>query len=251
MTTIAETSASQNCSTLISGSTPNVDSLLSLYKEWKSRIDFDQPIITKDYLFKDPLIKKMDPVESFVFTLGLELALESACDSFRRKLKVGDESKNIEAMPLFIENKQEFLTNLASNKKLIAKRSKPFRFNYLSCQLCDFKTESQIVLDQHLTNPHTFVTVFVCNFCPIFRSHSKEEYRNHLYASHNRICTFDRVSSCMCSVCDFECGNDKEKLQRHEQFLCSFRAKDGMDCDALSSIQQPKKNRLSISRVFV
>ena len=245
MTTVAEiskTSASQNCSDLTSDSTANVDSLLSLYTEWKAKIDLNQPILTSDYLFKDPLISKMGPAESFAFTLGLELALESACDSFRRELKGEDESKKIEAMPLLIENKQEFLTNLVANKKLIANRNKPFRFNYLKCKLCEFKTESEIVLDQHLTQPHTFVTIFVCNFCPLFRSHSKEEYRNHLHASHNRTCIFDKTwSSCMCSVCDFECGNDKEKLQRHEQFLCSFRAQDDVASDALNSIQQPRK----------
>lgn len=44
--------------------------LLNLFKEWNAKINPDEQIFYKDYMFKDPLIPKLKPTEAFCYTLG-------------------------------------------------------------------------------------------------------------------------------------------------------------------------------------
>lgn len=133
------------------------------------------------------------------FNSGLDLVLENACDTLNYDLK--------SPLGINIENKQEFISNLANNKKLLQSRNKPFRFRQLQCPECSFHSESQMVIDQHLTQPHHYTTVFICNFCPNMKTHNRDEYRHHLQASHGRICQIEKpISQYMCSICDYECG---------------------------------------------
>ena len=49
---------------------PDDVALLELFKEWNSKIEPDQQILLNDYIFKDPIIKKLKPTEAYCYTLG-------------------------------------------------------------------------------------------------------------------------------------------------------------------------------------
>ena len=134
--------------------------------------------------------------------------MEYGCDGFSKSLS--NFEGQISDFNLNIENKTEFLSNLEANKKLIKNRNKPFHAPMRQCQLCSFQTNSTMVLDQHLTQPHRYNSVFICNFCEssqMFRTSSKIEYQRHLMQVHGRLCEIEKpFATCMCSNCDFECG---------------------------------------------
>ena len=131
----------------------------------------------------------------------MDLVLENTIDSFQ-ELK---DTKNIDEIQLNINNKNEFLNNLSDIKTTLKYRNKPYHFKQKHCPKCNFKSESSIILDQHLTKPHFYRTVFICNFCNEFKTNSKEEYRSHVFGVHGRNVTIEKPSTnLMCSICDFE-----------------------------------------------
>ena len=69
--------------------------LVDLFQNWSSIIDKSKLILLDDYVFKDPLIKKMKPMSAYVYTLGLELALDYSIDSIESWLFYNEIKVNI------------------------------------------------------------------------------------------------------------------------------------------------------------
>lgn len=160
--------------------------------------------------YKEELIK-MKPHESFVYKLGLEL-----CTSYITR----DEE---------VANKYEskFVDELH-------KRNSCFRLPYCQCQACGFRTESRLVMDSHLAEPHHFSSLNVCNFCPNFKAKSREKYLHHVQTVHKRVPKAEKpfISySLMCHICDYETNittvnpkqQDLERTQNHIKNSCPFR----------------------------
>jgi hypothetical protein len=182
-----------------------------------SNLSSSSVLITDTNLLQDPLADLMRPFESFVYSLGLEL-VESNFNSHN------DKDNDL--------RKDSF--NLS---KL---RVQPFNdLKLMKCKNCDFQTESQIVMDQHLSQPHRVLDdqnhwKIVCNFCQSTTLFSQPDYRKHMLKAHgqNIAKTFkedELKKSSMCSICDFECPASlsrverKEKMIEHSKFQCSFR----------------------------
>lgn len=158
--------------------------------------------------------KGMSSHQSFVYKLGLELCMNY----------VTKDEKIAEMYD------QEFVHDLHA-------RNTVFDLPKLKCRLCPFKTESKLVLDSHMTEPHHFATSYICNFCPDFKTKSKEKYLEHLLDEHNRVAKMDKPfinSSIMCPVCDYETAIstatpklcDIDKTQIHIEHHCPFRDKN-------------------------
>ena len=210
-----------------------------------------------NYFYKDPLLDQMNKHQSFAYSLGLELALDHSMNYFEAVLKPSQTqglNDRIDDFDLNIKNKREFFTKFNSNKKLVRTITKKFKFKQLECESCGFKTESKLVLDAHLAEPHS-LNNFNCNFCD-FKSRSKEHYMKHVYEEHSRICKLERpYTKHMCNICDYQCnsGSDtSEKLMQHTQLTCPFRASNLISTDPrnldfnfiLANLQSPSRIEL-------
>jgi hypothetical protein len=169
-----------------------------------------------DLMKRDNLLKTMRPHESFVYKLGYELAFDFIQSSESRS-----SSPNLS---------QESVSNTST-----------FKFNLKKCHLCNFQSESRLVIDQHLAEPHA-TNCIKCAFCSSFRTKSKPDYREHLFKVHNRVCKMENpLSKQMCSICDYECKNDQGKLSKHVHFNCQFR-EINLECNELirSQLNNPQ-----------
>lgn len=94
--------------------------------------------------------------------------------------------------------------------------NEPFHFEMKKCESCEFKSESQLVMQGHLLIPHiTSRREFKCNFCTfITRDHKAVLF--HMEALHNRKGTLDLPSQFFydCPFCTFE-TNLKTKATSH------------------------------------
>jgi hypothetical protein len=136
---------------------------------------------------------KMGPHESFVFDLGLSLV-----QNYTRP------EENAIAKEFAYELKHK-------------------------CPTCDFKCDTELIMDTHLTEPHNSATFVKCFYCEgIFNLHV--EYRRHMRMEHNRSCKLEKpFNKNACTFCDFECtsgnnrrGRTNEKLKDHIEIDCPF-----------------------------
>ena len=229
------------------------------FNEWKEQ-DLSELLLVNDYVYNDPLIKKMTPHESYVYTLGLNLVLDSVTNSYKNSLtwlnnkqkKLAESSKDEPAKTIFnlklgIENEREFLENLEDNtakiKEMNTSLIKAQNLNH-SCKICNFKTDSMHILDQHLTHPHNLhtkglvtyrdtFTSLKCNFCEDFKTISKDEYARHIQTIHRRLFMSIKPNCAYnCNFCDYEC-REKHRFLKHQQ-QCIYNNQQ-----FISSIQKP------------
>jgi hypothetical protein len=129
---------------------------------------------TYESLYNDPITEDMGAHEKFVFNLGLDLALDYSLESFDSMIKSkqeestlsnNNESKSkvdpaiVDSLPFNVENKYEFFNDLNKNRVIVRKRTKSFRFTLKDCIMCNFRTESDLVMDTHLSEPHNMSTL--------------------------------------------------------------------------------------------
>jgi len=127
---------------------------------------------TYESLYNDPITEDMGAHEKFVFNLGLDLALDYSLESFDSMIKSKQEENNnnneskskvdpaiVDSLPFNVENKYEFFNDLNKNRVIVRKRTKSFRFTLKDCIMCNFKTESDLVMDTHLSEPHNMSTL--------------------------------------------------------------------------------------------
>lgn len=191
------------------------------YRKWSEQ-NLDELILKNDFIYKDPLINKLRPHEGYVYTLGLNLALEYACEYYEKETKRVKETPSGTdlALSIGIDNEKEFLENIDENSKRIKLSNKAFK-EILSCNhtcpRCDYKSELNMIIDQHLTQPHNSPNNYFCNFCMKIISNQRQEYQKHLFIDHGRLFIYERPSySYQCSNCDFEC-REKFRFWKHSQ----------------------------------
>ena len=190
--------------------------------EWSKRVDPKSLLIPNDpdYAFKDPFVDRLRPHQAFMFSLGLEQVLERACESVQSS-EPG--SKTLEDS-VYLRDKEKFFSNLDENLSWLRRRNEPFKLPLLKCHLCNFRAESRLAIDQHLTQPHFFIHKFQCNFCQDFSTTSTDSYKEHLRLVHNRTCKIEKpLSKTACEFCDYEGKCEPGKLFKHQQFFCPYR----------------------------
>lgn len=141
-------------------------------KRLKRSSDVEKDTDSYESLYNDPITKEMGAHEKFVFNLGLDLALECALESFDSMIKEKQEEMNlcnetkssldvaiVNSLPFNIENKCEFFNDLNKKRSIIRKRTRTFHWPQRECILCNFKTESNLVMDSHLSEPHNMSTL--------------------------------------------------------------------------------------------
>lgn len=91
----------------------------------------------------------------------------------------------------------------------------PYTFKAKPCRVCDFKTESSLVLDGHLLTPHfTSRRELQCSFCT-FVTRDAKAIVFHMEAIHNRLPTMEPPPQFYeCPFCPFE-TNLKTKASGH------------------------------------
>ena len=136
---------------------------------------------------------KMGPHETFVFDLGLSL----------------------------VQNYERPDENAIANEFAVKLKH--------SCPICDFKCDTELIMDTHLTEPHESYrsNALKCFYCEsVFRF--RDEYRKHMNAEHNRVCLLEKpFNKNACNFCDYELagsinGRIREKLKDHIDIDCPF-----------------------------
>ena len=141
-------------------------------KKFKRSPDDEIFVDTYESLYNDPVTESMGAHEKFVYNLGLDLALEYSLESFNTMIKEKQEEMNmnnetkspldpviVDSLPFNVENKYEFFNNINKNRSILRKRTKSFHLPLTECLMCNFKTESSLVMDTHLVEPHNMSTL--------------------------------------------------------------------------------------------
>eukprot|EP00102_Acyrthosiphon_pisum_P020893 XP_016658103.1 PREDICTED: MOG interacting and ectopic P-granules protein 1-like [Acyrthosiphon pisum] len=106
------------------------------------------------------------------------------------------------------------ISSLIKTLELSKANNDPFQFGLKKCELCNFKSESSLVIDHHLETPHMTANYsYRCNFCT-FQVRSPNEILQHI-DTHNIRGRLERIPALhQCPSCPFE---DKcmGKLTRH------------------------------------
>ncbi|XP_067001815.2 uncharacterized protein [Anabrus simplex] len=106
------------------------------------------------------------------------------------------------------------INSLIKNLELSKENNEPFHLEQRKCEYCSFKTESTLVMAQHLETPHMRNYVYRCNFCPL-EVRSPHDILFHMEAEHNVRGRLERAPAFhQCPNCPFE-DNQKGKLTRH------------------------------------
>lgn len=106
------------------------------------------------------------------------------------------------------------INSLLKNLELSKENNEPFHLEQKKCEYCSFKTESSLVMAQHLETPHMRNYVYRCNFCPL-EVRSPHDILFHMEAEHNVRGRLERAPAFhQCPNCPFE-DNQKGKLTRH------------------------------------
>ncbi|XP_071544308.1 uncharacterized protein MEP-1 isoform X4 [Panulirus ornatus] len=106
------------------------------------------------------------------------------------------------------------------------------------CKFCNFKTESEMVMDRHLESPHMVNYTYKCNFCD-FETRGPQVILFHMEAEHNVRGRLERAPAFFqCALCPYE-DNNKSKMTRHS-FSCSKKYKPEKNCE-LADWEPPAK----------
>lgn len=197
-------------------------------QDWQPKEPDDNVLNNLVYgLCKDSQSSSLRPHERFVFNIGLERVLADYILS-QPECTVPDDY-------VVYQSGETVNTSVGEIKS----RASLFRTQVIKCHLCSFHTESRVAMDNHLCEPHRYVKVYKCNFCPSqkqFKSETKRDYARHLADVHGRDAHFvhSDKSTIMCSLCDYECTS-AEMLTRHSLQSCPFR-EDNLPIISKSSI---------------
>ncbi|XP_073975733.1 zinc finger protein MEP-1 isoform X2 [Rhodnius prolixus] len=106
------------------------------------------------------------------------------------------------------------ITSLLRTLEFSKETNKHYKLEMQKCKLCNFKTESELVMAHHLETPHMRNYVYRCNFCTL-EVRSPHDILFHMEAEHNVRGRLERAPAFhQCPNCPFE-DNQKGKLSRH------------------------------------
>lgn len=171
--------------------------------EKKTDIVKDKPKIQSSNYFENPLGK-------FFMQIGVNLVQEHVqLDLLRTQRRKRDrEGDNCP------EEVHIAISSLIKTLEFSKENNDPFQFGLKKCELCNFKSESSLVMAHHLETPHmTANYCYRCNFCT-FQVRSPHEILQHM-DTHNIRGRLERGPALhQCPSCPFE-DSYKGKLTRH------------------------------------
>ncbi|EJW84782.1 hypothetical protein WUBG_04307, partial [Wuchereria bancrofti] len=104
---------------------------------------------------------------------------------------------------------------IEDTEKVLVSRTLP---PMLKCHLCNFKTESLIILEAHKEIPHYVRHRYRCSYCIQFFVNF-HGIRNHFLRKHHVIARSDYQNTLECSSCATVCSNEFI-LKKHRKLCC-------------------------------
>lgn len=125
---------------------------------------------------------------------------------------------------LLHKQKHSFTGPRLEMKKILDRikvENKYFKFKTLSCENCNFKSESSLAIANHNDNPHHFRRTYKCNFC-LFKTKKLSDITCHMDDIHNVKTSLEKSFSetHQCPYCPYE-NCTKARLARHV-LVCSY-----------------------------
>ncbi|KAK7080575.1 hypothetical protein SK128_016813 [Halocaridina rubra] len=163
----------------------------------------------------------------FILDLGLNQAQEFLqADLLRMQKKKLEKMKTTPSREGIINVKI-----LEKQLEISRKKNSHLRVPLKTCKFCNFKTESDMVMDRHLESPHMVNYTYKCNFCE-FETRGPQVILFHMEAEHNVRGRLERAPAFFqCSLCPYE-DNNKSKMTRHS-FSCSKKYKPEKNCELI------------------
>lgn len=171
--------------------------------EKKAEIDKEKPKTQSTNYFENPLGK-------FFMQIGVNLVQEHVqLDLLRAQRRKRD--REGDKCP---EEVNMAINSLIKTLEFSKENNDPFQFGLKKCELCNFKSESSLVMAHHLETPHmTANYCYRCNFCT-FQVRSPHEILQHM-DTHSIRGRLERGPALhQCPSCPFE-DSYKGKLTRH------------------------------------
>lgn len=171
--------------------------------EKKTDVIKDKPKTPSPNYFENPLGK-------FFMQIGVNLVQEHVqLDLLRTQRRKRD--REGDKCP---EEVHMAISSLIKTLEFSKENNDPFQFGLKKCELCNFKSESSLVMAHHLETPHmTANYCYRCNFCT-FQVRNPHEILQHM-EMHNTRGRLERGPALhQCPSCPFE-DSYKGKLTRH------------------------------------
>ena len=135
------------------------------------------------------------------------------------------------------------IKSLEHNLEESKEKNEAFHFGLRKCKFCSFRTESRLVLENHMETPHMRNFVYRCNFCD-YETKIPQEVLFHMESEHGIKGKLERAPYYhQCPQCPFE-DNSKGKLTRHKvgcdkRFKAEENQKPDRDWDPPAKIRPP------------
>lgn len=174
----------------------------------KTHIISSDPIISgeskSDSYFESPLGK-------FFMTIGINLVQEFVqSDLLRQQKKKREKEGKAPSVAT-----QMAINSLQKSLEVSKENNAPFKHKMKRCDICPFKTESELVLSMHYEIPHQRNNIYKCNYCE-YEARPVHDILYHMEAIHNIKGRLEKPFGYhLCPNCPFE-DNGKSKMLRHE-----------------------------------
>ena len=135
------------------------------------------------------------------------------------------------------------IKSLEHNLEESKDKNEGFHFGLRKCKFCSFRTESRLVLENHMETPHMRNFIYRCNFCD-YETKIPQEVLFHMESEHGIKGKLERAPYYhQCPQCPFE-DNSKGKLTRHKvgcdkRFKAEENQKPDRDWDPPAKIRPP------------
>lgn len=175
--------------------------------DWEDEVE--KPEKTESDLDKGKLQTYFDlPLGKFFMSIGVNLVQEYVQTDLLRTQKRKQKSGGT------TPETQMAISSLIKNLEYSKENNEPYHFEMKKCEFCNFKTESDLVMQHHMETPHMHNYAYKCNYCPI-EVRSPHDILYHMEAEHNIRARLERGPAFhQCPNCTFE-DNQKGKLSRH------------------------------------
>jgi hypothetical protein len=131
------------------------------------------------------------------------------------------------------------ISSLSKNLEDSEETNSVFHHDLRKCRFCSFRTESRVVMANHMETPHMRNFVYRCNFCE-FETKIPQEVLFHMDSIHGVKGKLERAPYYhQCPQCSFE-DNGKGKLTRH-RMGCDKRFKPEMNLNPDRDWEPPAK----------
>ncbi|VVC43898.1 Hypothetical protein CINCED_3A015027 [Cinara cedri] len=208
--------------------------------EKKTDVVKDKPKTQSSNYFENPLGK-------FFMQIGVNLVQEHVqLDLLRTQRRKRD--REGDKCP---EEVHIAISSLIKTLEFSKENNDPFQFGLKKCELCNFKSESSLVMAHHLETPHmTANYCYRCNFCT-FQVRSPHEIINHMETHSSRGRLERGPALHQCPSCPFE-DSYKGKLTRHlisctKKYRPEINQAPPLDWEPPAKIPRVLRNKPSMS----